>query len=811
VRNRKTSLVLSLTFSFLVLADAGRDRPFDTGWRFHRGDIAGAEAPDFDDAEWRIVDVPHDWSIEDLPHSAGKGSSAAPSPLSPKSPGGADTGFVEGGVGWYRKSFTLENADRGKRTTVRFDGVYMDADFWINGIHLGNHPYGYTSFSFDLTSHLNSTGKRNVLAVRIRNLGKNSRWYSGSGIYRHVWLTVTGSVYIPLWGVFVTTPRISPEKAVVRVATEAAQAGSEEIETEVRVAIHDPAGVPVGRAAGKCTISPRARTSVTLSIPVTRPRLWSPEHPDLYRARVELWSGGKRRDGVSVVFGIRRLEFSARDGFRLNGKSVLLRGACVHHDNGPLGSAAIDRAEERRVELLKANGFNAIRTSHNPPSSEFLSACDRLGMLVIDEAFDMWERPKRPQDYHRFFRSWWRRDLTSMVKRDRNHPSIILWSVGNEIPERADPPGLKLTGDMVSLVKTLDPTRPVTAAICEFWDQKGRPWKDTAAAFARLDVGGYNYQWRKYEPDHRLFPDRIMAGTESFPREALENWNAVEKYPWVIGDFVWTGIDYLGESGIGHAVLDNSPPGFLRPFPWHISNCGDIDICGFKKPPSFYRDVVWRRRLITMAVHAPLPPGRKERVSAWGWPDERRSWTWPGAEGKPLEVTVYTRCEAVRLELNGKVVGEAKVPEKAKLRARFHVTYSPGLLRAVGLRGGKKIAECKLETAGAPARIRLSPDRETVRADRNDLAYVTVQLLDGKGRPVPAPDILVRFSLSGPGSIAAVGNGDPRDPSSYRLPERRTFRGRCLVILRPEGRPGVLTLKARAEGLPEAEVRIRIE
>ncbi|NJO68772.1 MAG: hypothetical protein HC830_05365 [Bacteroidetes bacterium] len=344
---------------------------------------------------------------------------------------------------------------------------------------------------------------------------------------------------------------------------------------------------------------------------------------------------------VKVPFGIRSIHFDAANGFMLNGKKVLLKGGCMHHDNGFLGSATIDRAEERRVELMKAYGFNAIRTSHNPPSRQFLDACDRVGVLVIDEAFDMWERPKNPQDYHRFFKEWWQKDISSMVMRDRNHPSIIMWSIGNEINERADSSGLIITRKLADEVHRLDPTRPVTAAICSFWDHKNRPWSATAPAFALLDVGGYNYMWKAYEEDHLLYPDRIMAGTESLPLEAYENWKQVEKNSWVIGDFVWTAMDYMGETGIGNSRLDNDPDnGFSRTWTWFNAYCGDIDLCGFKKPQLYYRDVIWGNSNIEMMVHAPVPEGRKEIVSMWGWPEEWQNWNWNGSEGKLMQVRV---------------------------------------------------------------------------------------------------------------------------------------------------------------------------
>jgi beta-galactosidase len=454
---------------------------------------------------------------------------------------------------------------------------------------------------------------------------------------------------------------------------------------------------------------------------------------------------------------------------------------------------------------MKAYGFNAIRTSHNPPSAAFLDACDRLGILVIDEAFDMWEKAKNPDDYHLYFKDWWKRDLESMIRRDRNHPSVILWSVGNEIPERADPSGVALCEQMIPVIRRLDTTRPITAALCDFWDNHGKKWPETAPGFAPLDIGGYNYQWRQYVPDHETFPARIMVGTESFPKELCESWQAVLTNSWVIGDFVWTAWDYLGETGIGNAVLDNERD--ATRFPWFNAWCGDIDICGFTKPQHYYRDVVWGNAKVTLAAHAPLPPGRTERVSGWGWPDERQSWTWPGSEGKPIDVTVYSSCQSVRLELNGKEI--ATEPVDNKMVARFQVPYQPGELRAVGLSGGKRVASASLRTASEAKEIRLVADRSTIRADRNDLSYVTVEIIDRSGMVVPNAAIPVRFTVTGAGELAATGSPGPNDASSFRLPVRKTYQGRCLAILRPTGAAGKITLKAEADGLKAATIVVK--
>jgi beta-galactosidase len=797
----------------------GRSQLFDSGWRFYLGDVEGAERPEFDDASWRALDLPHDWSIEDLPprpESDGSGTTweLTDSPLhigpfdSQLSPGQTATGFVLGGIGWYRKRFRLRPGPAA-RVEILFDGVYMNSDVWLNGQLLGNHPYGYTSFAYDMTPQLKPDGE-NVLAVRVCNEGKTSRWYSGSGIYRHVWLTVTGPVRIPVWGVCVTTREVAQSSAAVTVAAKIENHTDDKQDVTVRLRLVGPDGTDASLSESPQEVMPGVEAVNEQTVQVSLPRLWSPATPELYRAEVELAIAGKVVDRTETIFGIRKIEVDAERGLRINGEVVKLKGGCMHHANGVLGSAAIDRAEQRRVQLMKAQGFNAIRTSHNPPSPMFLDECDRQGIAVIDEAFDMWEDGKNPQDYHLYFDEWWQRDLDSMLLRDRNHPSVILWSIGNEIHERADPKGVEIAKKLVDEVKRLDASRPVTMAVCHFWDYPGRPWKETAPAFRYLDVGGYNYELKEYEPDHALYPQRVIAGTESFPMEAFENWQAVETKPYVIGDFVWTGMDYLGETGIGHSHLEGAADTFLMPFPWFNSYCGDIDLIGQKKPQSYYRDVVWGRSQLEMAVQRPLPEGKKEILSQWGWSDELRSWTWPGFEGKSLLVRVYSTGETVRLLLNGKTIDEKPVSAATKLTAEFEVPYAAGELKAVALQNGRVVASQSFSTVEKPAKLRLVADRSLIRADRNDLAYVTVEVLDRANRLVPDATVPVSFSIAGAGELTAVGSANPKHAASFREPRHVTFHGKCLAVLRPRGRAGSITLRVEAAGLTPASVTLRV-
>ncbi len=666
------------------------------------------------------MDLPHDYSIEDLPAKEGVKQIG---PFSEESAGGPSTAHTVGGTAWYRKHFVLNKEDKGKVIKILFDGVYMNADFWINGIHLGNHPYGYTAFEFDLTKYLNPIGQENVLAVQVKNQGKNSRWYSGSGIYRDVKLIKTNPLHVDLWGIFVNTDAVTDDKAKVAVDVDLVNESEENKTFTLKIDFNDPDGKPIPGLTDEKELKAGSKFTYKHEFALAAYHLWSPENPELYTITVQLLHGKEIIDIVSENFGIRTTEFNAEKGFLLNGENILLKGGCMHHDNGALGSATFKTAEYRRVKVMKENGFNAIRTSHNPPSKHFLDACDELGMLVMDESFDQWQKPKNPQDYNLYFDNWWEKDIESMVKRDRNHPSIIIWSVGNEIQERADSSGLEIFRKLKNKILELDKTRPVTQAICSFWDSPGKTWNDTENIFAQMDVDSYNYQWRQYEPDHEKFPERIMIGTESIAMEAFENWQQVEKHAYVIGDFVWTGMDHLGESGIGSTHFDNETVNGLPGWPWFINNSGDISILGFKKPQMFFRDVVWRNSDLEMLVHAPVPAGRKEIISFWGWPDEIKSWNWEGNEETPLKVSVYSRCDEIRLELNGKEIGTKQVSEETKLTAQFDVPYQPGELVAIGSTDGKEVSRQTLKTTGTPVQIKITAEQEcvTCRTKRFDL------------------------------------------------------------------------------------------
>jgi beta-galactosidase len=765
---------------------SARERlPFDAGWKFTTGDPAAAQDPAFADAAWRSVTLPHDWSIEGQ--------------IEKTNPTGGAGGFFPAGVGWYRRGFDAPANWKGKRVSIEFDGVYKNASVYLNGELLGTHPYGYTAFWFDLSDRL-KYGARNAIAVRVDNSKQeNSRWYSGSGIYRHVWLTVTDAVHVEHWGVLVTTPEVSAERARVVVETRVANESGGQPAITVETTLLGPDGKQVGRP-------------FTQEGSVTRPTLWSPETPALYRAVTRVKAGGKLVDEVETPFGIRTLAWGADKGLLLNGKPIKLIGGSLHHDNGPLGSAAFDRAEERRVQLLKAAGFNMLRTSHNPPSPAFLDAADRVGMLIMDEAFDCWEQAKKPFDYHLDFADWWQRDLDAMLLRDRNHPSIVIWSIGNEIPERGQESGARLAKVLSDYVRQRDRTRPITSAV----NNPREPWTAVDHFFAPLDIAGYNYNLDHRAADHERVPSRLMLVTESFQHDAFNYWQQSMESPYVLGDIVWTALDYLGENGIGqwyYAAPGEAPrPGMgnANLWPWHSAYCGDVDITGYRKPASYYRNIVWKRgdRLF-LTVKEPPPPGKQTVVTRWGVYPTYPSWNWPGQEGKELEVEVYSNYSRVRLFLNDKPVGEAATGIEQQFKAVFKVPYTPGTLRAAGMEGEKQAEEKVLKTAGDGARMRLTADRASIRAGGQDLAFVTVEVTDKSGVFRPDADQEIQFSIGGPGVIQAVGNGDMTSDERYQGVQRRVYHGRALVVVRSTNAAGTIELNASAPGLQGAAVSIR--
>lgn len=788
----------------------GRGQPFDLGWRFHRGDGDGFEARSLDDSGWRLVDLPHDWSIEDVSAADAAPGAQAAGPFEADAIGGTATGFTVGGDGWYRKRFRLA-APPGGRVEVLFDGVYMASEAWLNGHLLGEHADGYTPFAYDLTPYLAPDGE-NIIAVRVRNHGQNSRWYAGSGIYRHVWLDVIPeAARFARWGVGVTTCRLDDDGAVIAISTRLEDPG-EGLTLVSRV--KDPAG----RMQWESAAAAQAEVRQTLTLP--QPQPWSPQTPALYTLETELRRGARTIDRTETRFGVRIVAFDAAQGMTLNREPIKLRGGCVHHDNGLLGACAFDAAEDRKVRLLKARGFNAVRPSHNPFSPAFLDACDRRGVMVIGETFDAWREPKLPQDYSVGFDAWWRRDLTSTVLSARNHPSIIMWSIGNEIPGRNAPTGVKTQWQIANLVHELDPTRPVTAAINDFAGRLVTP----AAASARsgragvpdqtsvvfLDVVGYNYKLRHYEQDHQRFPSRIVYGSESFPKDIFATWALVERSPWLLGDFVWTAMDYLGEAGIGGSVYSNGHMATPAKWPTVVSDCGDIDLIGNQKAASLARDVVWGLSPLEIAVQRPPPAGERELVRPWGWSDERPSWTWPGAEGLPLAVRVYTAGDKIELHLNGRTLESRPVSAGDMKHVEFSVPFMPGVLEAVAFHNGAVIGRHSLATVGAPVAVRVVPEVKQGGAGRGDVTFIGVELIDVQGRRVPDVERRLTLSVSGPAELIGFGSANPLAVGSFQSASAQTWDGRALAILRGKGRPGRVRIEVASEGLKSGVADLRL-
>jgi len=773
---------------------------WDQDWRFlleagtwrdeHRGEAHYTKAAD--DAGWRCVNLPHDWSIE-LPRQA-------------DAPSGPRGGFAQDGLGWYRKHFTMPELRDG-RLYVEFEGVYRDAEIWLNGRAVGVHPYGYSTFLLDLTPFVEPG--ENVLAVRVDNAQhEHTRWYSGSGIYRHVWLLTAGPVHVAHWGLSVATPDVADDAATVAVQTTVVNHSDTDRTLTVRWNVIAPGGKGGVAAAIDITVPANSTADARQTLTVPQPLRWSPDTPHLYRLETMVSDGDTCLDREATNFGIRTIAYTVEQGFLLNGQPLNMRGGCVHHDCGPLGAASIDRAEERKIELLKASGYNAVRCAHNPPAPAFLDACDRLGMLVMDEAFDVWRAEKIPFDYHRHFGKWWQDDLDSMLLRDRNHPSVVVWSIGNETTERGLPEGAQIARMLADRVRAVEPTRPVTAGVCNVWGE-GTNWHDTDALLATLDLRGYNYRDDVYREDHERFPDSVIIATETSPTRQYDYWKAVEELPYVVGDFVWTAIDYLGEAGVGREYFEGENANFLPDWPWTVANCGDLDLCGEKRPQSYYRDILWHR-LDTpyIGVHAPIPEGKKVLISGWGWSDVQANWTWPGCEGQMLPVEVYFDCDEVELLLNGESLGVVPVPVEAKYVANFTVPYRPGELKAVARKGGAAVAESTLRTAGPPSQLRLATDRDTVRADRNDLAYVTVEACDAQGLPVPSAAVF-HATITGPGRIAAVANADPQNTDLYSGSTHPLWRGHGLIIVQPTGEEGRIELSVTADDFPPAQVIIQ--
>jgi len=772
---------------------------FNDGWQFILGDSPEFKDPAFDDGAWRTLQLPHDWSIE-----------GAFDENNPASPNG---GALPGGIGWYRKSFALPEEGKGKKYFIDFDGVYCNSEVWINGQSLGFRPNGYISFRYELTPHLKFGSEENVIAVRVDNSRQpNSRWYSGSGIYRNVWLVSTGELFVEHWGTFVTTPKVGEDSAVVTVKTKVTNASGLDRKVDLTTIIQDPGRREAARQSADAVIPRNSTIEFVQEFTLEKPALWSVDDPRLYKAISKLEEGKDLADHYETTFGIRDFYFDIQRGFFLNGKPLKILGVCNHHDLGCLGAAVNKRAIERQLEIMKGMGVNAIRTSHNPPAPELLDLCDRMGLLVMDEAFDVWKIPKVKYGYFEVFDEWWRRDLEDMVLRDRNHPSVILWSIGNEIMEQWDSTGLTMTPELAKVVKALDNTRPVIAGC----NPPNREWNFMVRSGA-LEIIGYNYDLANWKAFPENFPGQAFLATETtsalatrgqydMPSDTIyrwpirwdvrftggnpdqsisaydqvstpwgsthmESWRLIKKHDYLSGMFIWTGFDYLGEP---------------TPYWWpaRSSYFGIVDLAGFPKDAYFMYQSEWTKEPV---LHV---------FPHWNWP-----------EGKVVDVWAYTNCGEVELFLNGKSLG-TKAKSGDDLHLLWRVACEPGVLKAVGRTNGEEILTKEIHTAGPPAKIVLQPDRKTIRADGEDLSFVTVRVEDADGNLVPDASNLVNFEISGAGFIAGVDNGSQTSHEPFKASYRKAFNGLCLAVVQSNGEEGKITLKATSEGLEDAEITL---
>ena len=769
VDGRRARLILTPVFLLmsLLVANAQSQQLFDNGWQFvHNGKTIS-------------VDLPHDWDIY-----------SAPDPENGNS--GTGGGWYPGGKGEYRKKF---RTPEGELIKLHFEGVYQKAEVFVNGQKAGQHAYGYTPFTVDITQFLFKDKRENEVLVKVDNSEQpNCRWYSGSGIYRHVWLLTMPKMHIAENGVFVTTTEVSADRAKVRVDVAVINESEEDRN----------AMVLMGNTQLPIFVPARQTKTVTTTYVENNPRLWAPDNPCLYETEVQLKESGTTVERQKVKFGIRSFSFDAEKGFVLNGKPLLINGACVHHDDGVLGAMAFDDAEIRKVGLMKEAGFNLIRTSHNPTTRAFLDACDSVGMLVIDEAFDGWRTAKTQYDYSTLIDSCYRQDIHSMVQRDRNHPCVICWSLGNEVMERKDIRVITTARQLKQAVMEMDSTRPVTEALCS-WDSDWEIYDPHAEV---LDVVGYNYMIHKHKGDHQRDPKRVIWQTESYPRDAFRNWATTHDYPYIVGDIVWTGLDYLGESGIGRTYYEGERPGEHyvdggQP-DWHGAYCGDVDITGWRKPISHYRELLWGKpeNSLYMAVREPNGYHGRIHETAWSvWPTWE-SWNWPSWEGKPIDVVVCTKEPEVALFLNDKLVGKQHVGRETEFKALFNVPYEPGTLRAEA--GGKSVA---LTTAGEPVRLRLTADRQTIDADGQGLAFITIEVVDNQGHVCPDAAIPCVAAVKGNGQLMAFATADLKDREPATSPKVTTWKGRALLVVRSNLTRGKIKVSVKSS-LPTASITV---
>jgi len=766
---------------------------FDFDWRFHLGDVPAASAPGFADAAWRQLDVPHDFSAE---------GAFAPTNAS-------GTAYLPGGIGWYRKSFTAPSDWKDKVVSIEFDGVSMNSEVWINGHLLGQRPYAYSSFAYELTPYLD-IGGTNVLVVRADHSEiADSRYYVGSGIYRHVWLVATDKIHVPRHGFYITTPRVSAESAEVKIETTVQNQTPDASEIELITRLIAPDGKVVGEVSNRTRIEGKSDWSAEQHAEIARPKLWSPDTPALYKAVTIVRAAGKTVDSLETPFGVRSIRFDAQTGFFLNGEPMKFKGICLHHDAGAVGAAVPDKVLERRLRLAKEIGCNAVRTSHNPMAPELYDLCDRLGLMVMDEAFDEWTGPKHKwiegrnvgtpslHGYSEFFEQWSAADLREMVLRDRNHPSIMLWSIGNEIDFRNDPFSYPADGDeydtnkpsaevlartapgLIKIVHACDPSRPVTAALANL------PASNATRLADLLDVVGYNYQIEQYAKDFARYPNRKIVGSET--GWGLEYYE-ICKNPRVTGQFLWVGFDFLGEAGA---------------WPSRGSMSGLFETCGFLKPRAFLRAALWSEQpAVYLGVRAPVDP---ERGAGFGARIESH-WNWQNDSRAELPVEAFSNCKSVELFLNGKSLG-TKTSTNGIFRWR--VPFQPGEVKAVASQDGRQV-QTRLITAGAPARLELIPDQTNLAADGRDVSQIELRLVDKRGVLVPNGAASCSVKVSGAGRLLGMDNGDQRDMTPLKEPSRKLNQGRAFLVVQSLRQAGPITVTVSAQGFPDAKLNLHV-
>ncbi|HSV14324.1 MAG TPA: glycoside hydrolase family 2 TIM barrel-domain containing protein [Tepidisphaeraceae bacterium] len=764
----------------VALADNGRTtQSFDADWRFFKGDASGADQPAFDDSTWRSLSVPHDWSIE--------------GPFDQKNPTGPAGACLPAGIGWYRKHFILPANGAGRRVFINFDGVMANSDVWINGILLGHRPYGYVSFQYELTDHLNTgDGASNVIAVRADNAQQPaSRWYAGAGIYRHVHLVVTDAVHIDHWGTTVTTPRVGKIDADVHVRSHVVNQSSAARGVSVQVNLVDADGKTVATVeSSPQMIDAGKAVDVEQDLNRLKLRLWDLDEPYLYRAMASVRDGGATIDEDAAAFGVRSAEFNADTGFWLNGKNIKLKGVCLHGDAGGLGVAVPISAWRRRLQSLKDVGCNAIRTAHNPPAPEFLDLCDQMGFLVMDEMFDCWTVPKNPYDYHLYFKDWSLIDTRDTVRRDRNHPCIVLYSAGNEIHDTPHAEIAKpILASLIDVFHKEDPTRPVTQAL--FRPNVSHDYDNGLADM--LDVVGQNYRENEIVAAHEQKPTRKIVGTEN--AKDLKAWAAVRDHAFHSGQFIWTGIDYLGEG---------------RRWPRIGNPSGLFDTTGNAYSIAFERRSWWTDKPTVLIAR---DEGNVPTGAMAGEPQTRRverlDWTPKNTEPHVERVVVYSNGDSVELSLNGKSLGAQDRPRDESPRA-WQVNYEPGTIKAVATMRGKWEATQEWRTAGKPARIALKAEIEKFTPSWDDVSYVIANVVDDQGTIVPSADDRIAFKIDGPGAIAAVDNGDLTSHEPFQASERHAYHGRCVAVVRATAATGQITLTASAAGLQPSSCTLNV-